>query len=72
MRMFCPVTHPDAKKFDRITYLSFIEQGLKVMDTTAITLCMDNRLPIIVFNLRTPGNLRSAVLGETVGSLVTV
>ena len=67
-----PVTHPDAKKFDRITYLSFIEQGLKVMDTTAITLCMDNRLPILVFNLRTPGNLRRAAMGETVGSLVTV
>jgi uridylate kinase len=67
-----PVTHPDARKFDRITYLSFIEQGLKVMDTTAITLCMDNRLPIIVFNLRTPGNLRRAALGEAVGSLVTV
>jgi len=67
-----PVTHPDAKKFDRITYLSFIEQGLKVMDTTAITLCMDNRLPIIVFNLLTPGNLRRAALGEPVGSLVTV
>jgi uridylate kinase len=67
-----PVTHPEAKKFDRITYLSFIEQGLKVMDTTAITLCMDNRLPIIVFNLRTPGNLRRAAMGEAVGSLVTV
>jgi uridylate kinase len=67
-----PVTHPDATRFDRITYLSFIEQGLKVMDTTAITLCMDNRLPILVFNLRTPGNLRRAAMGETVGSLVTV
>jgi uridylate kinase len=67
-----PVTNPDAVKFDRITYLSFIEQGLKVMDSTAITLCMDNRLPIIVFNLRTPGHFRRAVLGEAVGSLVTV
>jgi uridylate kinase len=67
-----PVTHPDATRFDRITYLSFIEQGLKVMDTTAITLCMDNRLPIIVFNLRTPGNLRRVAMGEAVGSLVTV
>ena len=66
-----PVTNPDARRFDRITYLSFIEQGLKVMDSTAITLCMDNKLPIIVFNLRTPGNLRRVAMGEAVGSLVT-
>jgi len=65
------VTNPDARRFDRITYLSFIEQGLKVMDSTAITLCMDNKLPIIVFNLRTPGNLRRVAMGEAVGSLVT-
>jgi uridylate kinase len=66
-----PIVHPEATRFDRITYLKVIEQGLKVMDSTAITLCMDNRLPIVVFNLRTPGNLRRAVLGEPVGSLVT-
>jgi uridylate kinase len=67
-----PVTHPDATRFDKISYLSVIEQGLKVMDSTAITLCMDNRLPIVVFNLRAPGNLRRAIMGEPVGSLVTV
>jgi uridylate kinase len=67
-----PVTHPDATRYDRISYLGVIEQGLKVMDSTAITLCMDNRLPIMVFNLRTPGNLRRAALGEPVGTLVTV
>ena len=67
-----PVTHPEATRYERITYLGVLEQGLKVMDATAITLCMDNRLPIVVFNLRTPGNLRRAVLGEPIGSLVTV
>jgi uridylate kinase len=66
-----PVIEPAATRFDRISYLSVIEQGLKVMDSTAITLCMDNRLPIVVFNLRTPGNLRAALMGEPVGSLVT-
>jgi uridylate kinase len=66
-----PVTHPDATRYDQITYLRVIEQGLKVMDATAITLCMDNRLPIVVFNLRTPGNLRRAVMGDPIGSLVS-
>jgi uridylate kinase len=66
-----PLTHPEATRYERISYLSVIEQGLKVMDATAITLCMDNRLPIVVFNLRTPGNLRRALMGEPVGSLVS-
>jgi len=67
-----PVTHPDARRFDRITYLQVLELGLGVMDSTAISLCMDNRLPIVVFNLKTPGNIRRAVMGEPVGSVVTV
>ena len=67
-----PMTHPDATRFDRISYLQVLEQGLKVMDATAISLCMDNQLPIVVFNLRTPGNIRRAIIGEPVGSLVTV
>jgi uridylate kinase len=67
-----PVTHPDATRFDRISYLQVLELGLGVMDSTAISLCMDNRLPIVVFNLNTPGNIRRAVLGEPVGSVVTV
>ncbi len=67
-----PVKHPDATRFEEITYLQVLEQGLQVMDATAISLCMDNRLPIIVFNLRTSGNLRRAVLGEAVGSIVRV
>jgi uridylate kinase len=66
-----PVTHPDATRFDTITYLNVLERGLQVMDATAISLCMDNRLPIVVFNLRTPGNLRRAIMGEPVGSHVT-
>jgi len=65
-----PEQVPGARKFDRITYLEVIQKGLAVMDSTAITLCMDNKLPILVFNLHTPGNIRRAVLGEKVGSLV--
>ncbi|MGE4054419.1 MAG: UMP kinase [Vicinamibacterales bacterium] len=67
-----PMLRPDAVRFDRISYLQVLEQGLKVMDATAISLCMDNRLPIVVFNLLTDGNIRRAVSGEAVGSLVTV
>jgi uridylate kinase len=66
-----PMIHPAATRFDRISYLQVLEQGLKVMDATAISLCMDNGLPIVVFNLRTPGNIKRAVIGETIGSLVT-
>ena len=65
-----PMIHPAATRFDRISYLQVLEQGLKVMDATAISLCMDNGLPIVVFNLRTPGNIRRAIIGEPVGSLV--
>ena len=66
-----PMLHKDATRFDRISYLEVIDKGLRVMDATAITLCMDNRLPIIIFNLRTPGNLRRTIMGEPVGSIVT-
>src|SRR5436190_22126037 len=66
-----PMIEPNATRFDRISYLQVLKQGLKVMDATAISLCMDNRLPIVVFNLRTPGNIRRALIGEPVGSLVT-
>lgn len=65
-----PVTSPDAKMFGQITYLDVLSKGLAVMDTTAISLCMDNGLPIIVFNLNVPGNLQRVVSGEKVGSLV--
>ena len=66
-----PMLHPDATRLDSVTYLQVLDQELKVLDATAISLCMDNRLPIVVFNLRTPGNLRRAVMGEPVGSLVS-
>jgi uridylate kinase len=66
-----PMLHPEATRFESISYLKVLEQGLKVMDTTAISLCMDNKLPIVVFNLRTHGNMRRAIMGEPVGSLVT-
>jgi uridylate kinase len=67
-----PMLHPTATKFERISYIKVLEQGLKVMDATAISLCMDNKLPIVVFNLRTPGNLRRVIAGEPVGTTVTV
>ena len=57
--------------FESITYREVLEKRLKVMDTTAISLCMDNKLPIIVFNVREPGNMRRVVLGERVGTKVT-
>jgi uridylate kinase len=65
-----PMVHPTATKFDNISYIKVLERGLKVMDATAISLCMDNKLPIVVFNLRTPGNLRKVVMGEMVGTTV--
>ena len=66
-----PMVKTDATRFERISYQQVLEQGLKVMDATAISLCMDNRLPIVVFNLRTPGNITRAITGEPIGSLVT-
>jgi uridylate kinase len=66
-----PMINPAASRFDQISYLQVLEQRLNVMDSTAISLCMDNRLPIVVFNLRTPGNIKRAIVGEPIGSLVT-
>jgi uridylate kinase len=65
-----PVREAGAQKFERLTYLEVLQRNLKVMDSTAISMCMDNRLPIIVFNLRKPGNIRRAVMGETIGTWV--
>ena len=65
-----PMTHPDATKYDEISYIKVLERGLKVMDATAISLCMDNKLPIVVFNLRTGGNIRREIMGEPVGTTV--
>ena len=66
-----PVKHPDATRYDRISYLQVLQERLQVMDATAISLCMDNKLPIIVFNLLTPGNIKRVISGEAVGTTVT-
>jgi uridylate kinase len=66
-----PVQHPEATRYERISYLQVLQERLQVMDATAISLCMDNKLPIIVFNLRTPGNIRRVIMGEPVGTMVT-
>ena len=66
-----PITDPTATRLDRLTHLEVLERQLRVMDATAISLCMDNKLPILVFNLLKPGNVRRAVMGEPVGSVVT-
>ena len=60
-----------ARMFERITYLDVLQKGLSVMDSTAISLCMDNKMPIVVFNMNVPGNLKRVVLGERVGSTVS-
>jgi uridylate kinase len=65
-----PLMNENAKFFEELTYLQVLEKGLKVMDATAISLCMDNQLPIIVFNLKKRGNIRRAVLGEKIGSFI--
>ena len=66
-----PVLYKDAVKYDEITYMEILRQGLKVMDLTAVSLCKDNNLPLIIFNMNQPGNIKRVVLGEKVGSLVT-
>ncbi|OFW43972.1 MAG: UMP kinase [Acidobacteria bacterium RIFCSPLOWO2_12_FULL_67_14b] len=66
-----PVKHPEATRYDTISYLQVLQERLQVMDATAISLCMDNKLPILVFNLKTPGNIRRVVMGEAIGTLVT-
>lgn len=66
-----PATNNDAVKFEEITYIDVLNRGLAVMDSTAISLCMDNRLPIITFNLKTPGNIKRVVLGEKIGTIVS-
>ena len=67
-----PKKDPTATRYDRITYLQVLEQGLQVMDATAISLCMDNKMPIVVLDLNAAGSMRRAIMGEAVGSLVTV
>jgi uridylate kinase len=65
-----PHLNPDAVKFETLEYLDFLKRGLTVMDATAVSLCMENRLPIFVFDLRKEGNIKRALLGEPIGTLV--
>ncbi len=65
-----PRTNPEARLFEHIDYIDVLQRGLRVMDSTATSLCMDNRIPIIVFDLNVEGNIRRAVMGENVGTLV--
>jgi uridylate kinase len=67
-----PMLDPTATKYPTISYLQVLERQLKVMDATAISLCMDNKLPIVVFNLRQGGNIRKVVLGDPIGTTVSV
>ena len=66
-----PKTNPDAKKFEHITYAEALQRRLQVMDSTAFSLCLDNKMPIVVFNMADSGNIKRAVMGEPVGTLVT-
>jgi uridylate kinase len=65
-----PMKHPGARKFDHLTYFDVLQKGLKVMDTTAISLCMENSLPIIVYNLKQKGGLKKILTGGKVGTMV--
>jgi uridylate kinase len=65
-----PRRNPDARRFDRLTYLEALNMRLQVMDSTALTLCMDNNMPIVVFNVQSPGEIERIIRGEQVGTLV--
>jgi uridylate kinase len=65
-----PVRDPNARRFERISYLDVLQQQLRVMDLTAISLCMEHEMPIIVFNLKTSGNIKRIMEGESIGTLV--
>jgi uridylate kinase len=65
-----PLKVKKAKKFEKLKYIDVLKKGLKVMDATAVSLCMDNKLPIVVFNLNKEGNIKRVILGERIGTLV--
>ncbi len=65
-----PMENKDAVKFDRLSYIDVLKKNLRVMDVTAVSLCMDNQLPIIVFNVRQEGNIVRAVMGEKLGTII--
>ncbi len=66
-----PLKDPNARKFDRLTYLEALNMRLQVMDSTALSLCLENRLPIIVFNLQAEHSIERAITGEPIGTLIT-
>lgn len=66
-----PMKEKDARMYAKLKYIDVLKEGLKVMDTTAISLCMDNNLPIVVFNIKVPGNLMRIVKGEEIGTMVS-
>lgn len=66
-----PLKHKDAKMFDKLTYIEVLQKGLKVMDSTSTSLCMDNKMPIVVFNMTTKGNIKKAMMGEKIGTTVS-
>jgi uridylate kinase len=65
-----PVKNPKAKRFEELTYIEVLNKGLEVMDSAAISLCMDNAMPIIVFNMNTPGALKDVIMGKKIGTLI--
>jgi uridylate kinase len=65
-----PVSDSTAQRYSDISYLEVLNKGLKVMDATAVSLCMDNKLPMIIFDLTEPGNIRKVVLGESIGTTI--
>jgi uridylate kinase len=67
-----PLKHEGAKRYGELSYIEVLNKELKVMDSTAISLCMDNRLPIIVFNIMEKGNIKRVVRGEEIGTLVSM
>lgn len=66
-----PVKHPEAKRYEKLSYRRVAFEGLEVMDETAITLCKENNIPVIVFNALQPGNILKAAMGESVGTVVS-
>jgi len=66
-----PLSNPDAKRYERLTYSQVLAQGLRVLDATAVSLCMENDTPIVVFDLNTPENITRVAAGEPVGTLIT-
>jgi uridylate kinase len=65
-----PATHPKAEKYEKLTFLEVLNKGLGVMDSTASSLCMDNNLPLIVFSIMEEGNIKRAIMGEKIGTIV--